>query len=197
MNIINYLTKEQLKRTKILRFKKGTTIFQEEEKCDSIGIIQKGRVEIFTYLINGEKVVYNSINEGEFFGSNLIFSSHPFYKGNVVAMVDSTICIIEKEELKAILSKNEEFLVRYLNAQSDFTKRLNFRIKLLSISSARERILFALENNPNKTIEFKTVSELGDYLGLTRESTSRAITKLVDDNLIEYKDKKIALKKSL
>ena len=56
MNIINYLTKAQLNKTKMVQFKKGTTLFQEEEKCDSIGIIISGQVEVFTYLISGEKL---------------------------------------------------------------------------------------------------------------------------------------------
>ena len=184
MNIINYLTKAQLNKTKMVQIKKGTTLFQEEEKCDSIGIIINGQIEVFTYLISGEM-----------FGSNLVFSSHPYYRGNVVALTDCSVCIIDKDTLKNLLSQNEQFLEHYLNSQSDFTKRLNFKIKMLSIPSAKDRLLFALENNPNNTIHFKTVTALAEYLGLARETTSRAITFLLNERLVKYSNKTITLKK--
>ena len=195
MNIINYLTKAQLNKTKMVQIKKGTTLFQEEEKCDSIGIIINGQIEVFTYLISGEKVIYNSLNSGEMFGSNLVFSSHPFYRDNVVAMTDCSVCIIDKDTLKTLLSQNEEFLEHYLNSQSDFTKRLNFKIKMLSIPSAKDRLLFALENSKNYTLHFKTVTALAEYLGLARETTSRVITFLLNERLVKYSNKTITLKK--
>ena len=195
MNIINYLTKAQLNKTKMVQFKKGTTLFQEEEKCDSIGIIISGQVEVFTYLISGEKVIYNSLSSGEMFGSNLVFSSHPYYRGTVVALTDCNVCIIDKNTLKTLLSQNEEFIEHYLNSQSDFTKRLNFKIKMLSIPSAKDRLLFALENSKNNTLRFKTVTALAEYLGLARETTSRAITFLLNERLVKYTNKTITLKK--
>ena len=195
MNIINYLTKAQLNKTKMVQYKKGTILFQEEEKCDSIGIIISGQVEVFTYLISGEKVIYNSLSGGEMFGSNLVFSSHPYYRGTVVALTDCNVCIIDKDTLKRLLSQNEEFLERYLNSQSDFTKRLNFKIKMLSIPSAKDRLLFALENSKNNTLHFKTVTALAEYLGLARETTSRTITFLLNERLVKYTNKTITLKK--
>lgn len=189
MNIMNNLNAFELMRTKMVDFKKGDTIFREDEKCDSIGIIENGSVEISTYLESGEKIVYNTLGNGEMFGTNLIFSSQPIYKGNVVALEDSKIHIIRKDDLKVLLLENEKFLIQYLNIQSDFTKKLNFKIKLLSMDSARDRIMFALANSKNGTIRIQTVSDFGESLGLTREATSRTISKLSNEGIISYENK--------
>ena len=194
MNILNCLTKEELSKIKTIKISKNSTLFYEEEKCDSIGIIESGKVEISTFLSNGEKVIYNTLLPGEIFGSNLIFSTEPFYKGNVVTLTDSIIKIISEKDLKVLLKNNEKFLVNYLKFQSDFTKKLNSKIKLLSMDSAKDRMIFALENNKNNTIHFKTVNDLADYLGLSREATSRTITKLVNEGIITYKNKTISKK---
>lgn len=194
MNILNYLTKEELSKIKTIEISKNSTLFFEEEKCDSIGIIESGKIEISTFLSNGEKVIYNTLLPGEIFGSNLIFSTDPFYKGNVVALTDSKIKIINENVLKKLLKNNEKFLINYLKFQSDFAKKLNTKIKLLSMDSAKDRMIFALENNKNNAIHFKTVNDLADYLGLSREATSRTITKLVNEGIITYKNKTISKK---
>ena len=66
---------------------------------------------------------------------------------------------------------------------------------MLSISSAKDRLLFALENSKNYTLHFKTVTALAEYLGLARETTSRAITFLLNERLVKYSNKTITLKK--
>ena len=195
MNILNYLNAFEVMRTKTVEFKKDSTIYKEDEKCDSIGIIESGTVEIATYLENGVKIVFNTLESGEMFGSNLVFSSQPIYKGNVVATSNCKICFIHKDDLKVIFAENEDFLVRFLNIQSDFTKNLNYRIKLLSMSSAKDRVMFAVESAKNNIIHLTTVNDFADNLGLTREATSRTLAKLVDEGLITYDNRTIKKKK--
>lgn len=193
MNIINLLTKDEFKRAKIIEKDEGSVLFNEEEKCDSIGIIDSGEVEISTYLSNGQKVIYNTLRSGEIFGSNLIFSSSPFYKGNVITVSRTRLYLIKKDDLKMLLQNNPQFLECYLKMQSDFTKKLNYRIKLLSMDSARERILFALESE-GKRLKIKSITLFAESLHLTREATSRMLSKLGKEGLIEYSNDVIFMK---
>lgn len=195
MNIIDLLTSEQLNKTKLIKITKDYILFNEDEKCDSIGIIEEGKVEISTYLSNGEKIIYNSLNKGEMFGANLVFSSEPFYRGNVISTVDSSIRIISKNDLKKILMENEHFLEKFLEMQSNFTKSLNFKIKMLSMNSAKDRVIYLLENSKNEEIHYKSIVSLAETLGLTREATSRAITKLKKDGTIVHLNKTLRKKK--
>ena len=190
MNILNTLTKEEVFDTKLIKIKSGYVLFREEEKCDSIGIIEKGKIEISTYLSNGEKIVYNTLKTGEIFGGNLIFSSDPFFKGNVVAIDDCEIRLISKYTLKKLFSQNEKFLECYLQIQSNFTKKLNSKIKMLSMNSAQDRILFMLECANSSEIKFKSITSLAENLGLSRESVSRTISKMVKENAIIYSKNK-------
>ena len=124
------------------------------------------------------------------FGNNLIFSDNPTYKGDVVALKDSIIVFIKKENLEKILQSNKEFLLSYLNIQSNFGKKLNSTIKMLSFSSAKERFEFYIQENKGE-IEFHTITELADILHLKRETLSRVLTNLEKENAIKRSPHKI------
>lgn len=195
MNILNYLTENELKYVKTVEFKKGDILFYEEDKCNEVGIIAYGELEIATTLPTGEKVVYNRMKKDDVWGSNLLFSSKPFYKGDVSALAEGKAYLIMENDLKRFLKENDVFLTNYLKAQGEFAMKLNYRIKLLSIPGAKERIMFALENTQSGQMHIKSVTIFSELLGLTREATSRAITKLVDEGFIDYNDKVITIKK--
>ena len=176
-----------------LDVKNRETLFFEGDECRKIGIVISGRLSIVSYYSDGKEVIYNILEKGEMFGNNLIFSSEPFYRGDVVADEESKVLLIDKEEFLKAISSNKEILELFLREQSDFSKSLNLKIKLLTIDSAKERILYYLTINKN-IITYKSITKLAKILYLSREVVSRTIYKLEKDGLIEIKDKRIALK---
>ena len=176
-----------------LDVKNRETLFFEGDECRKIGIVISGRLIIVSYYSDGKEVIYNILEKGKMFGNNLIFSSEPFYRGDVVADEESKVLLIDKEEFLKAISGNQEILELFLREQSDFSKSLNLKIKLLTIDSAKERILYYLTINKN-IITYKSITKLAKILYLSREVVSRTIYKLEKDGLIEIKDKRIALK---
>ena len=176
-----------------LDVKNRETLFFEGDECRKIGIVISGRLSIVSYYSDGKEVIYNILEKGEMFGNNLIFSSEPFYRGDVVADEESKVLLIDKEEFLKAISSNKEILELFLREQSDFSKSLNLKIKLLTIDSAKERILYYLTINKN-VITYKSITKLAKALYLSREVVSRTIYKLEKEGLIEIKDKRITLK---
>lgn len=193
MNILNTLKPSQMKFIKTMHLNKDEVLFRENDKCDSIGIIIDGEVSIVTYLNDGNEVVFNKLKKNDIFGNNLVFSSFPYYKGNIITNISSEIALIKKKDLLDLLRNNEAFMVEYLNIQSDFTKTLNDKIKLLSMDSAEERLLYYLHENSN-SIEIDSISSLAKELYIQRETLSRLVTKLQKQNIIIRKDNSIKIK---
>ena len=106
------------------------------------------------------------------------------FLGDVKAKTKSNIALISKDDLLNILSSNKTFLIQYLKKQSEFTKTLNSKVKILSLTHARERLLYYL-NNKGGTIYVPSISELARNIGLSRESTSRTISELIKENKIK------------
>lgn len=183
-NILSALTKEQKALLNVKSFNKNEILFREEEKCENVTFVISGEILISSASFEGKELIYNVIEKNEVFGNNLIFSDSPFYKGDVIATKESTIVNIKRENLTILLQNNKEFLLSYLNLQSNFSKKLNSTIKLLSITSAEERIKFYLFENQGK-IAYKSVTELAAILHLQRETLSRVLTKLEKENTIK------------
>ena len=193
MNIIDLLSKEEKKHIVYRNLSKGDVLFHENDTCRYIGIVCKGEVSIISYLDNGKEIVYNTIRTEVIFGNNLLFSSDPYYKGDIIADSDSVIGLISKEDLLTIFEKNRDFLTEYLKIQSDSSKALNNRIRLLSIPTAEERFRFYMHENRNR-ISYDTIEHLARKMYLSREALARLLSRLESNNSIIRENKVIILK---
>lgn len=194
IQLLNVLTKKEHKLVKGYQVTKNSVIHHEGDTCESIGVIVSGKVDVVSYSFQGKELVLNSLKAGEIFGNNLIFSSEPIYKGDVIAKEKCVIAFINKENLLFLLQNNKDFLELYLKAQSDFGKSLNARIQLLSFTNAEERLQYYASKNDN-VIVFKNVTTLAAQIGIQRETLSRLLTSLVKRHLIKKEKGKITFVK--
>ena len=194
IELLNVLNKEEHKLVKGYQVAKNNVIFHEGDVCETIGIIISGKVDIISYSFEGKELLINSLKAGEIFGNNLIFSSEPVYRGDVIAQEKSVIAIINKENLVYLLQNNKDFLNIYLKAQSDKAKLLTSRIQLLSLVNAEERLFYYASKNDN-VIVYKNVTTLAATIGVQRETLSRLLTSLIKRHLIKKEKGKITVLK--
>lgn len=188
--LLQVLTKKEHKLVKGYQVTKNSVIHHEGDICETIGVIISGKVDIVSYSFKGKEMTLNTLKAGDIFGINLIFSSEPVYKGDVIAKEKCVIAFINKESLTNLLQTNKEFLELYLKAQSDFGKALNARIQLLSFTNAEERLIYYASKNDN-VIVFKNVTSLASQIGIQRETLSRLLTSLVKRHLIKKEKGKV------
>lgn len=192
IELLNVLNKEEHKLVKGYQVAKNNIIFHEGDICENIGIIISGKVDIISYSFEGKELLINSLKAGEIFGNNLIFSSEPIYRGDVIAQEKSVIAVINKENLVYLLQNNKDFLNLYLKAQSDKAKLLTSRIQLLSLVNAEERLFYYASKNDN-VIVYKNVTTLAATIGVQRETLSRLLTSLIKRHLIKKEKGKITV----
>ena len=192
--LLQVLTKKEHKLVKGYQVTKNSVINHEGDLCENVGVIISGKVDIVSYSFQGKELILNSLKAGDVFGNNLIFSSEPTYRGDVIAKEKCVIAFINKENLIYLLQNNQEFLTLYLKAQSDFGKSLNARIQLLSFTNAEERLVYYASKNDN-VITFKNVTTLASQIGIQRETLSRLLTNLVKRHLIKKEKGKITFLK--
>lgn len=192
MNIIEKLSFDERKLLRERKLSKGETLFYEDERCECIGIILSGSIQIVSYLPDGKQIIYNSLKQGEIFGNNLVFSSEPFFKGNIIAREETAVALLRRDDLVKILEGNKEFMLEYLKIQSNFSKELNSRIRLLSLESAQERFLYYMHIHKNR-ITYHSISDLARQLYLERETLSRLLGRFEKEKRIIRYDKTITL----
>jgi len=192
--LLNVLSKDEHKLVKGYQVAKNNVIYHEGDVCENIGIIISGKIDIVTYSFGGKELILNSLKAGDMFGNNLLFSSEPIYRGDVLAKEKCVIAFINKANLTYLLQNNDDFLNLYLKAQADMGKALNARIQLLSLMNAEERLFYYASRNDNVII-FKNVTALAATIGVQRETLSRLLTSLVKRHLIKKEKGKITIVK--
>ena len=100
-------------------FSRNQIIFSEGEKCSKIGIIIEGEIKISTITHHEKEETFTIVKKGDIFGNSLIFSSSPYYLGDITATQKTTICFISKSDLIKELSLHPDLLESYINLISD------------------------------------------------------------------------------
>lgn len=195
-NILGLLNDNELKYIEIKKYNKNEIIFSEGLLCNYIGIIIHGNIVISTITNNYKEEIINLITDNQIFGNNLIFSSSPYFLGNIIALNNCEIAFISKTNLTNIFKNNEKFLLKYLELVSDSILEEKGKNKLLLHKNIRDRILYYFNNEQKKKghVRIKSIADLARILSLPRPSVSREIYKLINENIIEYNNKYIILK---
>lgn len=186
----NLLTKKELSNCKIKNIKKDQVLFFEGDICKQVCIVKQGIIEIKSYTNSGKEILYSTINSGQMFGQNLIYSDDAHYKGNVIAKTDVSILYMSHSYFLKILKENDKFLIAYINNESEEVKTFNSKIKLLSFTSAEDRLMFYLKEHNNE-IEYSSITSLSKELNIQRETLSRLVSKLSKKKIISNRNNKI------
>lgn len=172
-------------------FSSGAVVALEDEPCQSIGVIIHGAVEMQRLQSGGGYVVMEAFSDGESFGEAIVFSERDTYPATIMAVKDSRICFLSREDVLALCGASPTFLTRFISHLSNRILMLNSRVKSLSLPTVRQKVAhFILEQyNLNHTLRIETFlsrAEMALRIGLPRPSLSREMAALKQDGLIDF-----------
>lgn len=176
-------------------FKKGNAILEAEDPIENIFLIQKGLVRQYIISEEGEELTINIFRPGSFFPIMLILSNTP-NKYNFEAIDDVKVYKSNPEKVLEFLKKEPEVLfdltTRFAQAISGLTERIE-QIHFKQAYSKVASILLYLskKNLINLALTHKDLSFM---TGLTRETVSRQIEKLVKENIVSQKNHFLTIK---
>lgn len=179
-------------------FEKDNVISNEGDFCSRIGFILDGKINAIKLNPNGNHMTVRSMTRGDYFGDALVFSSKQECPTNIVTTSSSSILFISYESLLYICEIDEMFLKNFLRSLSDKIFLLNEKIKILSYQSVRQKLSYFLvklsdiQQSKNVVLNI-TREELSDFLGVTRPSISRELSKMAKNNLIKVYGKNISI----
>lgn len=182
------------KMTRHLQFNKGEILLHEGEKSDTLFIINKGRVKVSKYTVNGKEQILYILSNGEFFGELHLFHSDEETNFSVIALEDTHVCMLTKSDIDRIMWANPEISLKLLQAvtkrlahtenlaQNLATKDPEVRIAHMILEFSRK---FGKKKKEGVLIELPvTREEAASYVGVTRETISRKFSKFEDLGLI-------------
>lgn len=174
-------------------YNKGELIFDENDKCDSLAIINEGEVIIVSYTYKGNEIIFNKLKENMMFAQSLIFSSLPYFKGKVICNKKCKISYINKNHLLNILINNNLYET-FLTLISDEVLNSKEQIRILSFTNISDRLLYLLHIHDK--IEYNSITSLSKKLSVSREALSKTISSLIKTQIIKKEGKCITLLKT-
>lgn len=176
---------------KAVKYKKGEIVAQEDEACNSLGLLLEGVLEVLRIYSSGKQVLINKLKGGNTFGEAIIFSNDNKYPATVIASENCEVLYITKEELENLFLKNNKILEGFLKLLSNKILMLNSKIKNISFKNVRQRVINFILERQAKTggtlIKLEDSKEkIAELLGIPRPSLSRELIALRDLGYIDF-----------
>ena len=198
--IFNHLEDEQMDEilnvVHSVTYKKGEFIYRQGESSDSLYIIHSGKVRIYRLSESGKEQVLRILNPGDFTGELALFKegTHETY---AEAMVDSSICLINRDDLQQFLMKYPSISLRILSEFSNRLEQTEKQTARFAMEKVETRIALFFADCMDKESKSNAIElpmsrkDLASYLGTTPETLSRKITELEKDGYIKQRSNKI------
>lgn len=191
--IFKNLTSDELTEIAMItthkKYRKYETIYLAGEKSQSLYVVNSGKVKITRISKTGKEQIIRILEPGDFTGELSLFNSIPL-ESNAETLEETSICIIEGNEFKKIISKYPNIAIKILEGISDRLKKAENLIESLGLHDVEQRIANKLlEMAQDKDIiKLKmTKRDLASHLGINRETLSRKLTSLENLEIIEQK----------
>ncbi|MBO5711733.1 MAG: Crp/Fnr family transcriptional regulator [Acholeplasmatales bacterium] len=127
-------------------------------------------------------------------GLSSIFSSSPFYEGNIYAETLTSVDLITKEDVLFLINSDHKIMLNLLQLISDEFKKNQTHLLMLSHIEYDKRLLhyfyneYKLNNATTFLINYKK-KELAQYLLIDAKSFTVELNKLIKSNIISNQNK--------
>jgi CRP/FNR family transcriptional regulator, cyclic AMP receptor protein len=180
---------------KMVKYRRAEVIFTQGDPCEHVLYIQKGGVKLSVLSKAGREAVVAMLGPGEFFGEGCL-AGQPVRMGSATATTDSTILLVDKDQMVRLLHKQHalsdrfiaHMLARNIRIEEDLIDQLfNSSEKRL----ARTLLLLARygkQDSPVRAVPKISQETLAEMVGTTRSRVNFFMKKFQRLGFIDYKD---------
>jgi CRP/FNR family cyclic AMP-dependent transcriptional regulator len=186
---------DQQNLTSLLRRKqlgRGELLFQQGDEGTALYIIVQGRIKI-SLSRRMDNVTLAILGQGEFLGEMALLDDLP-RSADAIALEDSQLYVLNRKDFLSFLINNGHTVYAILNSLSRRLRKTDDQVAemcFLNLSSRLAKRLVELaetqepeENTPN-TYDLKiSQQELGNILGVSRESINKELKILRDKGVV-------------
>jgi CRP/FNR family transcriptional regulator len=195
--IFSSLQKEELIKLSSLiehlSFRKGEILFEEGSHPASLYILNAGGVKAYRYTPEGREQIFHVFSEGDFFGEQFLLGNRRAAY-SVEALEPVKICTLSKENFQQVLLKFPEIAIRIIEEIEERLSRLEDVMQGMGVRSLDSRISSLLlafsdqygsDTSEGSLIRLPLSREgIANYLGIARETVSRKLGQLENDQII-------------
>lgn len=170
------------------KYRRGAEIFGEGEETEYVYQIISGAVRTFKLLSDGRRQINSFHLTGDLFG----LENGSTYRFTAEAVVETKVRIIRRRSLFETFASRKARATNFLGLVTRNLKHAEDHMLLLGRKTALEKVAaFLLEmdkrlGHPDVMILPMSRRDVADYLGLTLETVSRALSTLRNENVLRF-----------
>ena len=184
-------------------FQKGQFIFQEGDPADWFHIVKQGNVKCVKSNPEGREVTLKVLMPGDLFCCEASAFSGDSHPGCAQSMGEGTVIKIHRTAMLSIIQRNPEAAVRIINYLSQRLREAQDNAKGFALDRAEQRVAAILvnlaersgiqEGNGIRISVRLTHQDLADMAGLTKETTSRILSRFKKEQLMAGHGKQLLI----
>lgn len=183
-------------KTRVI-FRKGENLTKQGAFASSILFVLDGLAKLYVEGDTTRNFNVRLIKSGEFVGLSLAYNNHT-YQYSVVALRETTACLIEKEAVTSLMKINNNFAFNITKRYCEVNSRLYGSIRDLMFKQMNGRLAGALlylgsEQVSEEVFPLLSRKDIADFAGLSTESTVKLLKTFEKEGLISLEDKNIRL----
>jgi CRP/FNR family transcriptional regulator, nitrogen fixation regulation protein len=169
-------------------YRKGTEIYGEKEPADYVYQVTAGAVRSYKLLSDGRRQIGAFHLVGDVFG----LENGNCHRFTAEAIVDTSVRLIKRSSLERVAEVDVGITHDLLYMTTDNLQHAENHMLLLGRKTSLERVVaFLLEMDRRLTAAGVLAlpmcrRDIADYLGLTLETVSRALSKLHEDGILGF-----------
>lgn len=178
-------------------YPRGSVILFEDDPGDSLFVVRDGRVKVVLVAEDGREVILGILGVGEHFGELSLIDDQP-RSAHVVAMEDSTLLVLRREDFRRRVEQNPAVAWALLMELSRRLRRADEKIGslvLLDVPGRIARVILdaAAELGGDFIDRPLTHQTIAHVIGASRETVSRAMREFVEAGWISTERRRIRI----
>lgn len=185
---------------KVVNYKKGAHCFKAKEQTVNVYVLLKGKVAIYNLTHNGKRKTIFYLGEGALLNDQILKDS--VSSVSCESIDECYVFVIRKDLFLSLMSEDFSLVEAILGDYEHKMFRMGHQLKNTLGCFHLERKVgsklwklsrdFGVTDEKGIYIDIPlSITELADFVGAPRESTSRALKKLVEKELIQVDKKRI------
>ena len=168
-------------------YPRNSVILFEDDPGDALYVVATGQVKVVLIGEDGREVILSVLGEGDFFGEMSLIDEEP-RSAHVIAMEDSNLLVIRREDFQAILQQSPGIAMGLLRELSRRLRRVDEKVGSLVLLDLAD------EAGSDKITRRLTHHTIAQMIGSSRETVSRTMRELVDKGYIEISRREILIR---
>jgi CRP/FNR family cyclic AMP-dependent transcriptional regulator len=191
-------------RGAVRSYPKKTVVINEGEIGDSLFVLLKGSVKVFSMDENGREITYGRIHSGDYFGE-MSLDGGP-RSASVITLEPCTCAVLSRADVSEHLVDEPGFAINLVVQVIRRARSATEAARNMALLDVYGRLIAVLEEHDDVTtrdtatgltLESITHQDIASRVGASREMVSRLLKDLEKGGYIEMGTKRITLLKKL